>query len=241
MSDVVVEFRNVNKVYKLYSNSKKQFLGLFFKSVAYNKKHASNNLNFKVKKGETVAFLGANGSGKSTILKMITGVSTPSSGEIIVKGKINALLEITAGFNQECTGRENIYIKCSILNMSKEEIKKIEEDVIKFADIGEYLDQPVKMYSSGMKARLGFAISVNIIPDILIVDEVLSVGDREFKDKCLKKVKELIFSDHITVLFVTHSMSMAKEFCDRGIVLKKGQLLFDGPIEEAEEFYNNKY
>lgn len=185
--------------------------------------------------------MGANGSGKSTILKMITGVSTPTKGEIIVNGRINALLELTAGFNQECTGRENIYIKCSILNMTKDEISKIEKDIIDFADIGEYLDQPVKMYSSGMKARLGFAISVNIVPDILIIDEVLSVGDRDFKNKCLKKVKELITSDDITVLFVTHSMGMAKEFCERGIVLKKGKLLFDGDISEAEDYYNNNY
>ena len=198
-------------------------------------------MNFQIRRGETVAFLGANGSGKSTILKMITGVSTPTKGEITVEGRINALLELTAGFNQECTGRENIYIKCSILNMTKDEIADIEKDIIDFADIGEYLDQPVKMYSSGMKARLGFAISVNIVPDILIIDEVLSVGDRDFKDKCLKKVKELITSDDITVLFVTHSMSMAKEFCDRGIVLKKGKLLFDGDIKDAEEFYDKHY
>ncbi len=241
MSEPVIEFKNVNKTYRLYSNSKKQFLGLFSKRVSYKKKHASHNLNFTINKGETVAFLGSNGSGKSTILKMVSGVSNPTSGEVKVEGKINALLELTAGFNQECTGRENIYIKCSILNMSKEEIKEIEDDIIEFADIGEYLDQPVKMYSSGMKARLGFAVSVNIIPDILVVDEILSVGDRDFKDKCLKKVKELIFSDNITVLFVTHSMPMAKEFCDRGIVLKQGKILFDGPIDEAEEFYNTKY
>lgn len=172
---------------------------------------------------------------------MISGVSKPTSGKITVNGKINALLELTAGFNQECTGRENIYIKCSILNVNPEEIKNIEEDIIKFADIGDYLDQPVKMYSSGMKARLGFAISVHIIPDILIVDEVLSVGDKEFKNKCLAKVKELIFNDNITVLFVTHSMSMAKEFCTRGIVLKKGKLLFDGNIEDAIKNYETNY
>lgn len=240
-NDIAVELKNVNKIYKLYSNGKKQFLGIFFKFIPYTNKRASDNLSFIVKKGETVAFLGANGSGKSTLLKMITGVSYPTSGELIVNGKINALLELTAGFNQECTGRENIYIKCSILNMSNEEIKNIEKDIIEFADIGEYLDQPVKTYSSGMKARLGFAISVNIVPDILIVDEVLSVGDRDFKNKCLTKVKELIFSDKITVLFVTHSMQMAKEFCDRGIVLKKGKLVFDGTIDDAEEYYNTKY
>ncbi len=228
-------------MYRLYANSKKQFLGIFSNKVKYKKKLASDNLNFQIRKGETVAFLGANGSGKSTILKMVSGVSTPTKGEVIVKGKINALLELTAGFNQECTGRENIYIKCSILNMTKDEIKKIEKPIIEFADIGDYLDQPVKMYSSGMKARLGFAISVNIVPDILVLDEVLSVGDRDFQDKCLTKVKELITDDDITVLFVTHSMHMAKRFCERGIVLKQGKLLFDGSIDEAEEYYNNKY
>lgn len=236
-----VVFDKVVKEYKLYRNDKTRFLSIFFKGIPYKKKIATNNVSFTIKKGETVALIGSNGSGKSTILKMISGVSKPTKGKITVNGRINALLELTAGFNQECTGRENIYIKCSILNMKPEEIKEIEDDIIKFADIGDYLDQPVKMYSSGMKARLGFAISVHIVPDILIVDEVLSVGDKEFKNKCLAKVKELIFNDNITVLFVTHSMSMAKEFCTRGIVLKKGKLLFDGNINDAVKFYETNY
>ena len=217
-----------------------RFLGIFC-NVPFKKKVATDHVSFTIKRGQTVALIGSNGSGKSTILKMITGVSKPTSGKIEVNGRINALLELTAGFNQECTGRENIYIKCSILNMQPEEIKAIEQDIIDFADIGDYLDQPVKMYSSGMKARLGFAISVHIIPDILIVDEVLSVGDKEFKNKCLSKVKELIFNDNITVLFVTHSMQMAREFCTRGIVLKKGKLLFDGDIDDAIKYYETKY
>ncbi len=217
-----------------------RFLSIFC-NVPFKKKVATDHVSFTIKRGQTVALIGSNGSGKSTILKMITGVSKPTSGTIEVNGRINALLELTAGFNQECTGRENIYIKCSILNMQPEEIKAIEQDIIDFADIGDYLDQPVKMYSSGMKARLGFAISVHIIPDILIVDEVLSVGDKEFKNKCLSKVKELIFNDNITVLFVTHSMQMAREFCTRGIVLKKGKLLFDGDIDDAIKYYETKY
>lgn len=241
MSEISVQINNVTKKFKLYKNDKLQFFGLFSSKVPHETKIAINNMNLEVKRGETVAFIGPNGAGKSTLLKMITGVSYPDSGEIIINGKINALLELTAGFNQECTGRENIYIKCSIMNMKKEEINKIEQKIIDFADIGQYIDQPVKMYSSGMKARLGFGISVHIIPDILIVDEVLSVGDKNFKDKCLTKVRQLISDDNITVLFVTHSLDMAKEFCKRGVVMKSGEIVFDGKIEEAIQYYETRY
>ena len=171
---------------------------------------------------------------------MITGVSYPTKGEIYVDGKISALLELSSGFDVEASGIENIRFKCSLMGMSDDEIEKVLPDIIEFADIGEYIDQPLRSYSSGMKSRLGFAISVNSNPDILIVDEALSVGDKEFRRKCTKKVREIMADSNVTLLFVTHSLSTASDFCQRGIVLERGKKLFEGPIDEAIEFYENK-
>lgn len=221
MSEIVVEFKNVTKLYKLYKNDKRRLLAIFFKKIPYVEKKAVNNVSFKIRKGEAVAILGKNGAGKSTILKMITGVTFPTKGEINVKGRVSALLELTSGFDPEFTGRENIYLKGRILGLKDKEINKLEPSIVKFAELEEYIDQPVRTYSSGMKARLGFSISVNIEPEILIVDEALSVGDEEFKKKCVNKVNEIIAKDNVTMLFVTHSTSIAQEFCKRGIVLKK--------------------
>ena len=184
--------------------------------------------------------MGRNGAGKSTVLKMITGVCYPTSGEITVKGRVSALLELSAGFNPEFTGRENIYLKCNIMGMSNEEIKAVEDDIVEFADLGEYIDQPVRTYSSGMKARLGFAINVSIDPEILIVDEALSVGDKAFRQKCTNKMRDIMQNDDVTLLFVTHSLGTAKEFCSRGIVLEKGTMKFDGEIQAAIDYYEGK-
>lgn len=236
-SDVVISFDNVTKEYKLYKNQKARFKGLFSKRVKFKRKLAINGLSFEVRRGESVALLGHNGAGKSTILKMITGVAYPNQGEIFSKGKISALLELSSGFDPESTGRENIYFKCELMGLTKDEIKVIEKDVIEFADIGDYIDQPLRSYSSGMKARLGFAIAVSIQPEILIVDEALSVGDKNFRVKCTQKVQEIMSQEDITLLFVTHSTSTARDFCKRGIVLEKGTKLFDGDIDEAIEFY----
>lgn len=236
--ETVISFKNVTKEYKLYKNDKARFKGIFNKKIPFKLKRAVNNLSFEVKKGEGVALIGRNGAGKSTILKMITGVSFPTSGEIEVKGKISALLELSSGFDPESTGLENIDLKCSLMGMSKEEIEEVKEDIISFADIGDYIEQPLRSYSSGMKSRLGFAISVNVKPDILIVDEALSVGDRNFRKKCINRVRELMSNDDVTLLFVTHTMSTAKEFCQRGIVLEKGKKLFEGSIQEAIDFYD---
>ena len=175
--EVVIEFKNVCKTYKLFKNSKKRFFSIFSKRVKYTPKKAVDNVSFKIKRGESVALLGKNGAGKSTILKMITGVTFPTSGEIDVNGRVSALLELTSGFDPEFTGRENIYLKGQILGLDDDEIKKLEPTIIDFAELEEYIDQPVRTYSSGMKARLGFSINVNIEPEILIVDEALSVGD----------------------------------------------------------------
>ena len=236
--ETVISFRNVTKEYRLYKNEKARFRGLFSKRVPFKLKKAVNSLSFEVKKGDGLALIGRNGAGKSTILKMITGVTFPTTGEINVKGKISALLELSSGFDSESTGIENIYLKCSLLGMSNEEIANVLDDIVSFADLGDYIDQPLRSYSSGMKSRLGFAISVNVKPDILIVDEALSVGDKKFKKKCIERVRELMSDNNVTLLFVTHSFSTALEFCQSGIVLEQGKKLFEGPIQEAIEFYD---
>lgn len=157
---------------------------------------------------------------------------------IDVDGRVSALLELTSGFDPEFTGRENIYLKGQILGVKDNEIKKMEKDIVDFAELEEYIDQPVRTYSSGMKSRLGFSINVNINPEILIVDEALSVGDESFKKKCIKKVNEEIKKDDVTLLFVTHTTSVAKEFCKRGMVMDSGKMIFDGDIDKAIERYH---
>ena len=237
MGENVIEFKKVSKIYKLYKNDKRRLLAIFFKKIPYKEKKAVNNVSFDIKRGEAVAIFGKKGAGKSTILKMITGVTFPTTGEINVKGRVSALLELTSGFDPEFTGRENIYLKGRILGLKEEEISKLEPRIVKFAELEEYIDQPVRTYSSGMKARLGFSVNVNIEPEILIVDEALSVGDEAFKKKCTKKINEIIEKDNVTLLFVTHSTGVAKEFCKRGIVMKKGKLVCDTDIDEAIEKY----
>ncbi|MCI7302383.1 MAG: ABC transporter ATP-binding protein [Clostridiales Family XIII bacterium] len=235
--DNVVEFKNVTKIYKLFRNDKQRLLSVFFKRIPYKEKKAVNDVSFEIKQGEAVAIFGKNGAGKSTILKMITGVAFPTNGEIKVKGRVSALLELTSGFDPEFTGRENIYLKGQLSGLKDSEIKEIESEIVDFAEVGEYIDQPVRTYSSGMKARLGFAVNVNIRPEILIVDEALSVGDVSFKNKCIKKVNEIIHEDNVTLLFVTHATATAKQFCKRGIVMKSGKIIYDDNIDSAIEIY----
>ena len=239
MADVIVEFKNVSKIYKLFKNDKYRFMSVFSKKVPYKEKKAVNDVSFKIERGEAVALFGKNGAGKSTILKMITGVTYPNSGEVIVNGRVSALLELTSGFDAELSGRGNIYLKGELLGLKRDEIKELEDTIIEFADIGDYIEQPVRTYSSGMKARLGFAINVNIKPEILIIDEALSVGDKAFQEKCLKKVNDLIENDNVTLLFVTHATSTAKKFCKRGLVMKSGKLLHDSDVEDALKVYNS--
>ena len=233
----VIEFKNVTKTYKLFKNDKMRLISTLFKIKNYKEKHAVNNVSFNIKKGESVAIFGRNGAGKSTILKMITEVCYPTDGEISVKGRVSALLELTSGFDPEFTGRENIYLKGQLLGLKNNEIKELEQEIIDLAEIEEYMDQPIRTYSSGMKARLGFSINVNIKPEILIVDEALSVGDENFRKKCSKKVNEIIKNEGVTLLFVTHSVGMAAEFCKRGMVMETGKIVFDGNIEDAIKRY----
>ncbi len=237
MTQPAIIFNNVTKKYKLYKNERARFLSIFTKKVKCKEKRVINGVSFQIDKGEGVAFFGRNGAGKSTILKMITGVSFPTEGEITVNGRVSALLELAAGFNPEFTGRENIYFKGNVMGLTDEEVKELEPEIIEFAALGDYIDQPVRTYSSGMKARLGFAINSNIDPEIMIVDEALSVGDKAFRIKCRKKIKQIRQKEGITFLFVTHAPNFAKEFCKRGIVLEHGKIKFDGPIEEAIELY----
>lgn len=232
----VIDFKNVVKEYKLYKNDKERFRAIFNKRIKPKKKRAIDDVTFTIEKGEAVALFGRNGAGKSTLLKMITQVIFPTSGEVTVNGRVSALLELQAGFDPEFTGRENIYFRGQLMGIPNEEIAKLEDEIVEFADIGPYMDQPVRTYSSGMKARLGFAINANVNPEILIVDEALSVGDKAFRMKCNEKINEIVASG-VTFLFVTHSTQVAKNFCRRGIVMKAGKFVFDGPIGEASEFY----
>lgn len=234
-----IRLNHVSKTYRLFKNDRQRLALLFGNKKAGKLRRAIDDVSFEIAQGESVALLGINGAGKSTLLKMITGVAYPTRGSVQVNGRVSALLELTAGFDSEMTGRENIFFRGEILGVSKQEMKRLEGGIVAFADLGDYIDQPVRTYSSGMKARLGFAINVNVQPDILIVDEALSVGDKNFRQKCLDRIKQLL-AQGTTFLFVTHSLDSARRFCSRGIVLHRGKLLFDGSITEAVDYYNQK-
>jgi len=239
MEKTVIEFKNVTKKYKLFKNDKKRLMSVFNKKIKYKEKKAVDDVSFSINRGESVALFGKNGAGKSTILKIITGVTYPTEGEVTVDGRVSALLELTSGFDMDFTGRENIFLKGQLMGLKNSEIKLIEKTIIEFAELGDYIDQPIRTYSSGMKARLGFAINANIKPEILIVDEALSVGDAAFRKKCVAKVNEIMKSEDLTLLFVTHSAGDAKEFCKRGIVLKSGKMIYDSDIDSAVEVYKD--
>lgn len=235
----VIKVENVTKVYKVYDNPKdrlKETLGLGKKKVYHKDYYALNDLSFTVGKGEIVGLVGRNGSGKSTILKILTGVLNPSSGNVEINGKVAALLELGAGFNQEYTGMQNIYLNATMMRVSREEIEKKIPEILAFADIGDYIHQPVKTYSSGMFVRLAFAVAINVDPDILIVDEALAVGDARFQLKCMDKFMEFVEKGK-TILFVTHDVNAVKRFCNRAIWLNKGKLLMDGNTDEVTDRY----
>lgn len=216
----IIKIENLTKSYKMYTSKKARLLEVIFPK--YNKHtefRALNNLNLEIKKGEVLGILGKNGAGKSTLLKIITGVAVQTSGKINVNGKISSLLELGTAFNMELTGEENIYQHGQVMGLSKEQIEAKKQEIIDFADIGEHLYQPVKTYSSGMFARLAFACAINVDPDILIVDEVLSVGDMAFQLKCFKKFEEFKKKGK-TILFVTHNVSDILKNCTRTIILQ---------------------
>ena len=233
----VIEIKDLVKKYKMYDRKKDRLVEAIFPKI---NKHsdfmAMDHLNLNIKKGEVLGILGKNGAGKSTLLKMITGVVVPTSGTLEVKGKISSLLELGTAFNMELTGEENIYQHGQVMGLTQEEIEKTKQDVIDFADIGDHLYQPVKTYSSGMFARLAFACAINVNPDILIVDEVLSVGDMAFQLKCFKKFEEFKKKGK-TILFVSHSVGSVIDNCTRVIILDQGKKIFDGETKEGVENY----
>lgn len=239
-NEIAIQFEGVTKTYKLFKSDKARFLATFKKSVPVKRVNANDGLSFTIKRGEAVAFLGNNGAGKSTALKIITGVAHPTQGKVTVHGRVSALLELSAGFDPQLTGRENIAFRGQLWGLSDEDLKELEPAIIEFAELGDYIDQPMRTYSSGMKARLGFAFASSIKPDILVVDEALSVGDRRFSKKCLARVHEIMSDSNVTVLFVTHSSASAKEFCKRGIVLEKGKSIYEGDIKSAISFYEER-
>ena len=195
-----------------------------------------NNINFEVKKGETFGIIGTNGAGKSTLLKLITGVATPTCGKITVNGKISALLELGAGFNQNYTGIENILLNGTMMGYTRDEMKERVSSIIEFADIGDFIYQPVRTYSSGMFARLAFAVAINIEPEILIVDEALSVGDKGFAQKCLDKMNELK-DEGKTIIFISHSLPQVRGFCQKAMWIEGGELRRYGDVEEVCDEY----
>lgn len=224
MNDIAIRVENLSKIYKLYDkpiDRMKESLHPLKKK--YHKDfYALDDVSFEVKKGETVGIIGKNGAGKSTLLKIITGVLTPTSGEVQVNGRISSLLELGAGFNPEYTGIENIFFQGTLIGYSEDEMQARLDDITSFADIGDFIHQPVKMYSSGMFARLAFAVAINVDPDILIVDEALSVGDMRFQAKCFRKFKDFQ-DDNKTILFVTHDTGAIINYCSKAFWIHSGK------------------
>lgn len=238
MTNTVIKVTDVTKVYKLYNkpiDRLKEGLSLTHKSRHVDH-YALSEINFEVKQGECLGIIGTNGSGKSTLLKIITGVLNPTSGNVSVNGKISALLELGAGFNMEYTGIENIYLNGTMMGFTREEMDKKIDDIISFAEIGDFINQPVKTYSSGMFARLAFAVAINVEPDILIVDEALSVGDIFFQAKCYRKFNEFK-GDGKTILFVSHDLSSILKYCDRCLLINKGNQVSLGKTSEVVDVY----
>lgn len=239
--ETVVRVSGVKKRYPLYRRKRDKIKEAF--SLTGKKYHrdfeALKGVSFSVSKGECVGIIGLNGSGKSTLLKILTGVIQPTEGTVETKGKVAALLELGAGFNPEYTGRENIYLNTLLLGMNRQETDAVLQDILDFADIGDFIDQPVKIYSSGMFVRLAFSIAITVDPDILVIDEALSVGDVFFQQKCYNRIREL--SQRSTVLIVSHDLNSITKFCKRLLVMNNGVLIFDGNAKDAvTEYYKVK-
>ncbi|MFF2091707.1 ABC transporter ATP-binding protein [Paenibacillus sp. NPDC058174] len=228
---------NVSKTFRIYNKPLNRLKQFFSKEKKYYQDFtALNELSFEINKGETVGIIGRNGSGKSTLLQMIAGTLNPSTGSIKVNGRISALLELGSGFNPEFTGRENVYLNAAILGIGREEIESKMDEILAFADIGDFIDQPVKTYSSGMYVRLAFAVSINVNPEILIVDEALAVGDGRFQLKCFEKIKALKESGK-TILVVSHDLQTIRQICDRAILIDRGQLIEIGKPNDVVNHY----
>lgn len=237
-SEYAISVKNLTKTYKIYNKPVERLRESLhpLKKKYHRDFNALNGVTFNLKKGDALGIIGKNGSGKSTLLKMITGVLTPTSGVVSVNGRISALLELGAGFNPEYTGLENIYLNGTIMGYTKEQVDEKLEDILSFADIGEFIKQPVKSYSSGMFARLAFAVAINVDPDILIVDEALSVGDIHFQAKCYRKFDEFKEKGK-TILFVSHSLDSIIRYCNTAILLNEGHLVGEGSPKEMVDIY----
>jgi ABC-2 type transport system ATP-binding protein len=226
---VDIEFRDVSKRFSLTEGrTLREFVPLLFRGRAFSEPfYALRNVTFNIAKGQTVGIIGRNGSGKSTALKLIAGVMAPSEGDIFVRGRVSPLIELGAGFHPDLTGRENVYLNASILGMSTQEIKGEFQAIVDYAELWDFIDTPVKRYSSGMYMRLGFAVAIHSSPEILLIDEVLSVGDAHFQEKCMAKMHEFQ-ARGTTIVFVSHGLDAVKRFCDRVILLDGGRLIDDG-------------
>lgn len=233
-----IEVRNMSKRFKVdydKAHTLKDKL-LFWKTSHVEVHEVLKNINMDIKKGETVALIGTNGSGKSTLLKLMTKIIFPNEGTIETNGKLTSLLELGAGFHQDFTGRENIYFNASIFGLTRKEIDARIQDIIDFSELGEFIDHPVRTYSSGMYMRLAFSVAINVDAEILLIDEILAVGDQHFQEKCYRKLKELKDSDK-TIVIVTHSLDVVKDLCDRAVWIYKGELKLDGdPIYVIDEY-----
>ena len=237
-NDVAIKVENMTKTFKLYSdkpNTLKEKIVRGWKNKPEIRTVLSD-INLTINKGETVALIGVNGSGKSTLLKLMTKIIYPTSGKIITNGKLTSLLELGAGFHPDFTGRENIYFNASIFGLSAQEIDARVKDIIEFSELGEFIEAPVRTYSSGMYMRLAFSVAINVDADILLIDEILSVGDQHFQEKCFRKMNELK-NEGKTMVFVTHSMQSVKDLCTRAVWLHEGHIKMDGKPEEVIEEY----
>lgn len=244
-SDYAVEVNDVTMIFNMASeqlnNLKEYFIKLMRHELFFSEFRALKHINFKIRRGEVVGLVGTNGSGKSTMLKIIAGVLEPSEGECIVRGNIAPLIELGAGFDMELTARENIYLNGALLGYTKAFIDEHFDDIISFAELQNFVDMPLKNFSSGMVARIAFAIATITEPDILIVDETLSVGDLFFQQKCEERIQHFIQSGNVTVLFVSHSLEQVERICQRAIWIEKGDLRMDGPVDEVCEAYSRQF
>ncbi len=242
MSDVAISVKNLSKKYRLYDSPKHRLKEALhpFRKKYHHDFWALRDVSFEVKKGETVGIIGRNGSGKSTLLQVICGILQPSEGSIEVNGKISALLELGAGFNPEFTGRQNVYMNGALMGFTREAMDERFEAIAEFADIGEFIEQPVKTYSSGMYVRLAFAAAVNVDPEILVVDEALSVGDMFFQAKCMTKMRKMM-DDGVTLLFVSHDTGAVKSLCDKAVLFENGAVKKIGLASEVGDYYIREY
>ena len=235
VKDVGMRF-NLNQ--ERVDNLKEYVIKFLKRDLKYSEFWALKDINFEIKKGQRLGVLGLNGSGKSTLLKVVSGVLKPSAGTVTTRGVVAPLLELGAGFSPEYTGRENIYLYGSVLGYTKEFLDEKFDEIVDFSELGEFIEVPIKNYSSGMKARLGFSIATVVEPDILILDEVLSVGDKKFRNKSEKKIMSM-FDKGVTVLFVSHSLEQVQRLCDRAIILDSGRLVASGSVDKVAKIYKN--